>query len=303
MEFKTVALIGAGAIGGFFIRGLSELLGDQFCVVAEGERAARLREKGLVINGEHVIPHVCSPREAAGADLILIATKYNGLDGIREDLRSMIGPHTTVVSTLNGVDSEEIIGGVVGDEHILHGFMIVASRRVGNRIDYNLDAAGLIFGEKDTSEKTRRADALDRLLTEAEISHRFSADIVTEQWQKFALNISNNLPQAILNVGYEAYVDSKHVRFIHDKLFDEVIRVAAANGITIHYDENKHGRVLPESRFSTLQDIDAGRRTEIDMFAGVLMKKAEEAGIEVPYTTYTYHAIRALEEKNEGLIW
>ena len=51
-----------------------------------------------------------------------------------------------------------------------------------------------------------------------------------------------------------------------------------------------------------MQDIDAGRRTEIDMFAGVLMKKAAEAGIEVPYTAFTYHAIRALEEKNEGKI-
>ena len=66
--------------------------------------------------------------------------------------------------------------------------------------------------------------------------------------------------------------------------------------------ENYAGRVIPEARFSTLQDLDAGRRTEIEMFAGILMKKAAEAGIEVPYVTYTYHAIRALEEKNEGLI-
>jgi stage IV sporulation protein B len=49
MEFKTVALIGAGAVGAFFIRGLKDTLGDNFCVVAEGERAQRLREKGLVI--------------------------------------------------------------------------------------------------------------------------------------------------------------------------------------------------------------------------------------------------------------
>lgn len=96
--------------------------------------------------------------------------------------------------------------------------------------------------------------------------------------------MGNNLPQAILNVGYEAYVDSEHVRFIHDRLFDETICVAAAYGIKVVYDENRHGRVRPEARFSTLQDIDAGRRTEIDMFAGVLMKKAAEAGIEVPYT-------------------
>ena len=302
MEFKTAALIGAGAVGAFFIRGLSASMGDNFCVIASGERASRLRNKGLVINGEKVFPNVCSPEEAAGADLILLATKYSGLPEVVEDLKHMTAPHTTIVSALNGVDSEEIISEAVGAQHLLHAYMIIASQRVENRIDYNLDAPGLIFGEKDTPDKTARAAALEKLLEKAGISHRFTAEIQREQWQKFALNMGNNLPQAVLNVGYEAYVDSEHVRFIHDRLFDETIRVAAAYGIKVVYDENRHGRVRPEARFSTLQDIDAGRRTEIDMFAGVLMQKAAEAGIDVPYTTYTYHAIRALEEKNEGTI-
>ena len=166
MEFRSAALVGAGAIGGFFIKGLSEALGSSFCLVASGERADRLRKNGLVINGEQVYFNVCSPQEAAGADLILVATKYNSLPGILEDVRYMTGPGTTVVSTLNGVDSEEILAEVIGQEHILNAFMIVASRRVGNRVDYNLDAAGLIFGEKDTPEKTPRAQALDDLRKE-----------------------------------------------------------------------------------------------------------------------------------------
>ena len=302
MEIRSAALIGAGAVGAFFIRGLSEKLGDNFCIIAEGERAQRLRDEGLILNGQQVRPNVCSPEEAAGADLILVATKYNGLPQILDSLRHMTAPHTLIVSALNGLDSEEIIQEAVGGDHLLNAFMIVQSQRVGNRIDYNLDAKGLVFGEKDTAVMTPRAQALDRLLTEAGIAHCFSPDILTEQWQKFSLNISNNLPQALLNVGYEAYVDSPHVRFIHDRLFDEAIRVAAAYGITVHYDENRRGRVQPGARFSTLQDIDAGRPTEIEMLAGALMKKAAAVGIEVPYTTYTYHAIRALEEKNAGLI-
>ena len=302
MEFRTVALIGAGAVGAFFIRGLRDTLGDNFCIIAEGERAQRLREKGLVINGEEVFPNVCTPEEAAGADLILITTKYSGFRQILDSVKLMTAPHTVVVSALNGIDSEETLAELIGEKHLLNAFMFVQSTRVGNHIDYETSAKGLIFGDKNTPEKTPQAEALDRLLTRAGIAHRFSSDIYTEQWQKFAINISNNLPQAILNVGFEAYIDSPHLRFIHDRLFDEAIRVAAAYGITIEYEENKRGRVRPDARFSTLQDIDAGRPTEIDMFAGALMRKAEAVGIEVPYTTFTYHAIRVLEEKAQGKI-
>lgn len=302
MKIKSAALIGAGAVGSFFIRGLTDALGENFHVIASGGRAERLQKYGIRINGEQVFPNVCGPREAAGADLILIATKYNGLKHIVDDLQLMVQPHTLVVSALNGIDSEEILARSVNESQILPAFMFIASHRIGNEVNYNLDARGLIFGEKNTAEKTPRVQALDDLLTRAGISHRFSPDIRTQQWQKFAQNIVNNLPQAVLGVGYRAYSDSDHVRFIHDRLYDEVIQEAAANGITIHYMENWHANIRPNARFSTLQDLDAGRPTEIEMFAGVLMKKAAEAGIPVPYTTYTYHAIRALEEKNEGKI-
>lgn len=57
----------------------------------------------------------------------------------------------------------------------------------------------------------------------------------------------------------------------------------------------------PTARYSTLQDLDAGRHTEIDMFSGALMRMGCELGIPTPYNEYTYHMIKALEEKNDGL--
>ena len=60
-----------------------------------------------------------------------------------------------------------------------------------------------------------------------------------------------------------------------------------------------HGTVK-EARFSTLQDLDAGRHTEIDMFSGALIRMGKELGIPTPYNEYTYHMIKALEEKNDG---
>lgn len=58
--------------------------------------------------------------------------------------------------------------------------------------------------------------------------------------------------------------------------------------------------VRSSAKFSTLQDLEAGRHTEIDMFSGALMRMGKELGIPTPYNEYTYHMIKALEEKNDG---
>ena len=79
--------------------------------------------------------------------------------------------------------------------------------------------------------------------------------------------------------------------------------VAAAKGIDMNKaaGSSVHGSAVPPSaRYSTLQDIDAGRHTEIDMFSGALIKMGKELGIPTPYNEYTYHMIKALEEKNDG---
>ena len=83
----------------------------------------------------------------------------------------------------------------------------------------------------------------------------------------------------------------------------ELEAVALAKGIDISIVEGSSGRgsaVLPTARYSTLQDIDAKRHTEIDMFSGALMRMGKELGIPTPYNEYTYHMIKAIEEKNDG---
>ena len=115
------------------------------------------------------------------------------------------------------------------------------------------------------------------------------------------INISGNLPQAVLGVGYGAYFDSEHVAFLRRRLQEEVQKTAAALGILLELPDPAKAVFGKAARFSTLQDLDAKRHTEVDMFLGVLIQKAEEQGIDLPYSKYTYHAIKALEEKNDGL--
>ena len=302
-EIKKVALLGAGAVGAYFIPGLMRTLGDDFCVVAEGRRAERLRTEGLVINDKLYIPTVKTPQEARGADLLLIAAKYDGLKEAFPDIKTIVADNTIVISTMNGIDSEELLAEVIGEEHILYGFMFIASERTGNHIRFNYEKTrGLVFGEKNPgADSSEREKAVASLLDSAGIRCRISKEIVREQWQKYILNVGNNLPQAILGVGYGAYCDSAHVLALHDRLFEEVTEVAKAYGIPLQYVVDEKGAFPDAARFSTLQDLDAGRHTEVEMFAGVLIKKAKEKGISVPFAEFAYHALKALEEKNDGL--
>ena len=83
MRAERVALLGAGAIGAYIIWGMAEELGERFCVVARGERKARLEREGLVINGEQYTFPVKTPEEARGADVLFVACKQ---DKLREAL-------------------------------------------------------------------------------------------------------------------------------------------------------------------------------------------------------------------------
>ena len=94
MEIKTVGIIGAGAIGSYFLWGMKELTESRICMIASGERKKRLEEQGLIINEETIHYPVKTPSEAHGVDLLLIATKYGALRDILDDVKTIVDEHT-----------------------------------------------------------------------------------------------------------------------------------------------------------------------------------------------------------------
>jgi 2-dehydropantoate 2-reductase len=307
MEIKKAALIGAGAVGAYFIWGLAEKINNKeidFCVIADGERKERLQKNGIVINGiRHTFP-VKTADEAGKTDLVLIATKYGSLGSILDDLKKLVSDNTIVMSLLNGVDSEEIIAKAIGEKNIVYSFMRIAAERKENNIFFNPDITlGLYCGEKDTGEKTKRITAIESFFENTGVKCNFSENIIKEQWEKYALNLSRNLPQAIADVGTGAYDDSEHLKFISEKIWNEVKNVATAKGINIKDFpfNNPDKNTKKSARYSTLQDLMAKRHTEVDMLAGALIEMGKETGVSVPYSEYTYHMIKVIEEKNDGV--
>ena len=303
MEIQSVALLGAGAVGSYVIWGLAQKSGLHFGVIAEGARAEKLRQ-GCVINDTVYHPPVWTPQQAHGVDLLIVALKYGALPGALDTIQTVVGENTTVMSLMNGVDSEEIIGARVGAEHLLPALIKVASRRTEDGVRFDpATTLGIIYGELNAPFDSARVGAVERLFAGTGVNLRVTEHIREEMWCKFRLNVCNNLPQAILGAGIGCYLDSEHMEAIRSGLRNELEAIAAAKGIDMSKVDAStvHGSPAAASaRFSTLQDLEAGRHTEIDMFSGALMRMGRELGIPTPYNDYTYHMIKALEEKNDG---
>ena len=303
-EIKTVAILGTGAVGSYFAWGLEKILGENLWIIAKGERKARLEAEGISINEIDYKFNIRTPQEAKGADLLLIATKYDALGEILDDVEQIVDEDTIVISTLNGVDSEEIIGSRIGMERILFSNMKISSQRVGRSIRFDPNITlGLTFGEPTQAEPSSRMLAVKELFEQASLRYEMSENILRDIWYKFAFNVSRNLPQAIIGCGAAAYFDSDHVRHIMLGLRKEVAQIAEAKGIDVWELpslETRRNVSAPYARYSTLQDLDAGRHTEIEMFSGTVIRLGKQYGVPTPYNEFAYHAIRALEEKNDG---
>lgn len=305
MKIQSVAVLGAGAVGSYVIWGLSHKKDIRLGVIAEGERADRLKKGGCRINDEVYRPEVWSPQEAEDMDLLIVSLKYGSLPEALESIKTIVGEHTTVMSLMNGVDSEKLIAEQVGDDRVLRSLIKVASHKEENGYYFNPETTlGIIFGELAAPFDSERVQAIESLFADTGIHFRSTEFIREEIWGKFRLNVCNNLPQAILGAGVGCYSDSTHMKVISDGLRRELEQIALAKGIDMSKMAGTSGRgsaVPASARYSTLQDLDAGRHTEIDMFSGTLMRMGEELGIPTPYNEYTYHMIKALEEKNDGL--
>lgn len=304
MEYKNIAILGAGAVGSYILWGLSKKDDISVCIIADGARKECYEKEGFVINGKEYFPTVKTASEAKGADLLIVATKYNSLRGALSDIQKIVTDNTVVMSLMNGVDSEEIISEVIDEKQIVYSTIKVASERVGNSVRFNpMTTIGIIYGEKDGNLKSERVEALNSLFAGTGLHYRATDVIINEIWSKFRLNVPNNQAQAMVGCGIGAYSDSEHVAFLRDRIRDELDQIAKAKGIDFSKSDASSAagsKVDKRTRYSTLQDLDAKRHTEVDMFAGAIIQMGKELGIPTPYNEFTFHMIKALEEKNDG---
>ena len=308
-NIQTVALIGLGAIGCSIARELQRAVGaDNFRVIAGGARGDRIQNQGVWINGEHCRFAVTPPAaRTSPADLVIVAVKYPALPQAIRDIANQVGPDTMILSLLNGVTSEREIAAVYGWEHMLYGLVRRSVVMQGNVCTF--DAWGTYyFGEKTNQMRSERVQAMCRLFDKAGIHWEVPQDVVREQWFKFLGNIGENQTSAILGIPYGAWhTDGNDANWVREAACREVIAVAQKLGIDLGEADLARQRAVIKSvpaqgKTSMLQDIEAGRPTEVDMFAGALCRMGRECGVPTPVNELLYHMIRVLEQKNRDAL-
>lgn len=306
---KTVAMIGLGSIGSYFAPRLESVLGyGNFRVIAGGERKERLEREGTTINGVNHKFKIVTPEEQDPADLILVSVKHHALPQAIKDMAGQVGENTAILSLMNGIDSEEMIGETYGMDKVLYGYVRASAALSEDRVANYEPTSGLIVcGEADNTVLSPRMKAVDELFTAAGINHDIPKDMIKALWLKFMVNVSENHPTAILKVPFGATNKNAHVKAVSDLAIKEIVAVAAARGITITQEDVDEqyaatGRLAYGIKSSMQQDIDNGRKPETDMLAGTVVALGKEFGIETPVCELLYHATKVLEDKNAGLI-
>ena len=307
-QIRSAVLIGLGAMGGFFAPGLQRALGEGFRVMAAGERKKRL-ERGVTINGMAYRFPIVEPGEETGpADLVIIAVKDHALPGALEQIRNQVGPDTILLPVLNGLRCARQAGEVYGMDRVLYASMWVAASMENGVGRFDTVRGHIRFGEAKNETWSPRVRALAGLFDRAGIRYSVEPDMLRCLWVKFMGNVSKNLPCALLGVPYGAYRPGSGADAIRKALMAEVAAVAKAEaGVEItEADREARDQVTygqdPSNRPSTLQDLERGKKTEVELFAGTMVELGKKHGIPTPYSEVMLHGIHVQEEKNAGTI-
>lgn len=241
------------------------------------------------------------PGSVSGVDLAIVFTKCYWTDEAVKNAQPSIGPDTTVLSLQNGWGNYDVISSIVPPEQVMVGVTYISgtmlapghARQVGNPIAH-IGRVG------------QPADALVQLiataLTEAGIATTPSDDILTEVFKKLTINITTLPTSALLGLQAHLLIENEGTVRIMDDLLREMVAVTGTMGIQIDFDERREAihnllRNAVGARGSMLQDIEAKRRTEIDVINGAIVRMGQQAGVATPVNETMVSLIKTLEKK------
>ncbi|MCQ2754111.1 MAG: ketopantoate reductase family protein [bacterium] len=300
MEINNVIIFGLGAIGVVIANKLKDICNLK--ILVDEKRLNKFKTSPPMLNNVVLNLDYITPENNFDADLVIIATKSSGLKDAIKSIKNFIGKNTIIISLINGITSEKEIAEIYGKEKVINSFYIGHSAmREGNSVVQD-GVWKIVFGPNSYNKE--KAESLKQFLEQANINFEFSKDIIYPQWVKFGVNICLNQISAVYGVTV-GEVRNKYFNLM-EKLIDEVVIIAQKIGLdTINLKRdiiNVANEIADDGKTSMLQDILAKRKTEIDIFAGEIIKLGNKYDIVTPQNAMIYEQIKRIESQFEGAI-
>ncbi|HOX30982.1 MAG TPA: ketopantoate reductase family protein [Spirochaetales bacterium] len=306
-EIRDVLIAGAGAVGSALAATIEERLPGTVSILAGAGRAERFRAEGFLVNGRRRDFRLADPARPAERDLVLVAVKAHQLPAAVEELRSQVGPSTLILSLLNGITSEDILAAAFGREKVPYAMILgIDAIREGNATVFSSGGA-IHFGEarNPAGAWSEPVSRIASFLGRAGVRHVVPEDMIRSLWYKFMINVGVNQASAVLRATYASFQSLPEAQRVMEAAMREVVALSAALGTgLVPADIEAWYATLaglgPESKTSMLQDVEAGRKTEVEAFAGTVVELGARAGVPTPVNELLLDMILAIEKGYPG---
>lgn len=302
-SFDRISIIGAGAMGAAYASMFYDMNPGCVFLHAGGERFRRLREKGLVVNGRpYCIPVIRPEDRVPPSDLVLVAVKNHHLQEALQEMRNVVGEKTLFLSVMNGIESEEQIGRVYGMEKVLYAVAVgIDALREESVVTYSKKGK-LFFGEAANATLTDRVRELRSLFEQAGIVCEIPQDMIRTLWWKFMINVGINQASAVLRAPYGVFQSFPEATQLMESAMQEVIGLAKKAQIHLMEKDIAEwheflSKLPPTGKTSMLQDIEAGRKTEVEIFAGKVLSLGRQFQVPTPVNQTLFRILKVTEER------
>ena len=303
-NWPKVAVIGAGAVGGYF-GGLLARSGVPVTMIGRPAFVEAVQKTGLFLDTkqfqETVHPEASTELSAAsGADYVLFCVKTTDTAFVSKELANCISPTSVVLSLQNGVNNAEEIRRASGIEAIPTVVYVAASAPSPGTVQH-LGRGDLVIGPHSP-----KVDATADFFSRAKLPCRVSDNIEGELWTKLVWNCALNAVSGLGRVTYGEIIASEDAKRVVEAVVYEVLAVAKKKGIHPPGLEDPQaaiagalliGKQMSGTRSSTAQDMARSKHTEIDSLNGLIARLGAELGVPVP-VNHTLYTLVKLQEAN-----
>lgn len=313
MTTRSYAILGTGAIGGFYGARLQKAgLDVHFLLHNDYEY---VKQNGLVIDspeGNFTLPEVQAYgdiNQMPPCDVILVALKTTQNHLLPQLLPPLLKPESVVLVLQNGLNIETQVAEIVGSKRVIGGLCFICSNKVKPGHILHIDYSEIHLGEYQDGYQpggiSERMIQIASDFEQAKIPIELSQDLMLTRWKKLVWNIPYNGLSVVLDARTDEIMANSETRLLAEELMREVIVVAQGYQRTIpqNYVEMMldHTAQMKPYLTSMKLDYDQHRPLEIEAIIGNPLRAANSVGIEVPKIAMLYRQLKFLDQRNHTI--